>query len=85
MRKMGFTFEAGSTSASVEPRMRILASCVALQQSANFGTHLDIREAKCERCGASGFNTGWGYVAFACGAEMLTSGDVDAPCPKAEG
>jgi hypothetical protein len=58
----------------------LFEECLAAQKIAGFEQE-DRRTANCPQCGAHGYNTGWGYWAFECGAEALTrSGDIDAPC-----
>lgn len=64
-------------------RLATLAACVADQQAAGFKGVIDLREAKCRCCGASGFNTGFGFWRFACGAEVMPDGDECEPCPTA--
>lgn len=68
-------------AAADQDRLNCLAACIANQQKAGFGAYLDVREANCETCGAAGFNTGWGFWNFACGAEVLTCGEGTVPCP----
>ena len=61
------------------------AECEAAQEAAGFKKHGCWpwpHEVKCEHCGALGLNTGWGWWAFTCGAEVLSDGHVDVPCPK---
>ena len=41
-------------------------------------------EAECPDCGCLGLTTGWGYWLFQCGAEILSCGEVDKPCPSTE-
>ena len=65
-----------------QERLNILAVCIATQQAAGFDNRLDTREAKCHTCNASGFNTGFGYWQFACGATLLSDGEPDDHCPK---
>lgn len=69
-------------SLHTDERFAILATCILSQQSAGFRNVVDLREAKCEDCGASGFNSGWGYWLYACGAEVLTDGELGEPCPR---
>jgi hypothetical protein len=45
-------------------------------------TLVDWRINHCPDCGAPGMNTCWGYWAFTCGAEVLSNGDIDEPCPN---
>lgn len=61
-------------------RMKALAAAIINQQRAGFGPYADIRESKCPACEASGFNTGWGYWAFTCGAEIISDGTPAEPC-----
>lgn len=71
--------DGASTNLASDPKIASLASCIANQQRAGFKTLLDLRQASCPQCRAPGFNTGWGYFAFTCGAEV--SGDeMMAPC-----
>ena len=65
-----------------DSRDRVLAICVAMQQSAGFNQVIDTREMKCPLCKAPGFNTGWGYWRFACGAEQMTDGDMSTSCKR---
>lgn len=66
---------------STDPRLALLAGCVADQQRAGFGNHIDLREARCPDCKEPGFNTGHGFWVFTCGAETLTDGEPCRPCP----
>lgn len=59
-----FRGEVGAPNAADDPRIAILACCVADQQRAGFKHRIDLRELRCS-CGASGFNTGWGFWRFA--------------------
>ena len=63
-----------------DPKMRLFACCIVLQQEACFGTTLDLREVRCADCKAPGYNTGWGYWAHTCGAETLTDGEQSKSC-----
>ena len=69
-----------SQNYSDDVKMRLFACCVVSQQEAGFGSTIDLRETKCPRCDASGFNTGWGYWAFTCGAEILSDGTKSKSC-----
>lgn len=72
-----------TTNLADDPRIALLAGCVANQQrNAGFGLTIDIREAKCPACRAPGFNTGMGFWAHTCGAEYLASGETAEPCPE---
>ena len=75
-----FRFMEGEGDLSGDPRIRCLAACLVNQQAAGFKHVIDLREAKCPDCDASGFNTGWGYWQFACGAEILTDGTPSKDC-----
>ena len=44
---------------------------------------VDTRIFECPDCKSPGLNTCWGYVAYVCGAEILSEGEVSEPCPKA--
>ena len=86
MAEEGFKFMAGSDSALSlhrDPKLALLASCIANQQKAGFKNVIDMREAKCAVCEAPGFNTGWGFFAFTCGAEILNDeeGTPSTSCP----
>ena len=70
---------SGFTDLSTDPLASILAVCIASQQSANFGNHLDVRRTDCPDCGAPGFNGGWGALLFSCGAEIV-DGDMSESC-----
>lgn len=63
-----------------DSKMRLFACCIVLQQEANFGSTLDLREVHCAKCKSPGFNTGWGYWAHTCGAETMTDGEEGKPC-----
>ncbi len=76
---------AGAKNLATDPRLALLAVCIASQQSAGFKTYLDLREVPCRDCGASGFNTGWGYWRHECGAEFLSDGEESEPCPTPKG
>jgi hypothetical protein len=60
----------------------ILNECLDSQKRAGFKFE-DRRKVTC-RCGASGYNTGWGWWRFECGAEVLSDGNIDVPCSKTE-
>jgi hypothetical protein len=70
----------GDTNLAQDERIALLAVCVASQQSAGFRDYIDLREAACPNCEAVGFNAGWGYWAFVCGAEILSDGEPCKPC-----
>lgn len=69
-----------ATNAADNERDALMAVCVALQQGAGFKTYIDLREPRCLDCGASGFNTGWGYFQYTCGLEVMSDGEPCAPC-----
>ncbi len=71
---------AGTINLSENPESALLAACIAEQQAAGFGDYLDLRRPSCQDCGAPGFNTGWGYWRFGCGAEVLSDGEPGEPC-----
>jgi hypothetical protein len=77
-----FATEEHVPAATDQERLNCLAACIANQQQAGFKDYLDTREIHCETCGASGFNTGWGFFEFACGATLLSDGEGGDPCPK---
>ena len=58
----------------------LFEECLASQKSAGF-RRKDRRAVNCPTCSAFGYNTGYGYWAFECGAEILTSGEIDKDCP----
>lgn len=60
----------------------LLAACIVGQQSAGFGTAVDLRQAACPDCGSAGFNTGWGFFKHLCGAEVVNGedGGMSEPC-----
>lgn len=60
-----------------DPKLRLLAECIADQQAAGFRFVLDLRQAPCPGCGAPGFNTGWGYFRHTCGSEVTNGEDAD--------
>jgi hypothetical protein len=66
-------------SERIEIMTDLLTECLSAQRDAGF-TFEDRREEKCPDCKAPGYNTGWGYWAFTCGAEILTCGEIDVPC-----
>ncbi|API59495.1 hypothetical protein BSL82_15805 [Tardibacter chloracetimidivorans] len=70
----------GSTNMAHDQASTILAVCVVHQQNAGFKNYIDLRRVECPSCSAAGFNTGWGYWLFACGAEILSDGEVGAGC-----
>lgn len=57
----------------------LLDRCLASQKKAGFPQE-DHRTVSCPSCDSTGYNTGWGYWAFECGAEILPDGTVDKPC-----
>lgn len=59
--------------------MTLLDECLSSQKNAGFKFE-DRREEPCPLCKAKGFNTGWGYWKYECGAEVLTSGEIDQEC-----
>jgi hypothetical protein len=61
--------------------MSLLDECLETQKAAGFPRE-DRRKIECRECGAPGFNSGWGYWRFECGAEILTDGTPDKDCPK---
>lgn len=76
----------GRPDHAADPTMALMAICVAEQQRAGFGTTIDLRHFECPSCRGAGFNSGWGFFRFTCGAEILTGddGDITNPCGKAE-
>lgn len=72
----------GAPSLHTDPKIALLACCVADQQRAGFKEYLDLRQFECPVCDAPGFNTGWGVVAYTCGAEYHGDGEAANPCPK---
>ena len=65
-----------------DPVIALLAVCIHSQQAAGFREAIDLRQVECPDCGSEGFNSGWGYWRFVCGAEVLTDGTPGEPCPK---
>lgn len=63
-------------------RLKLLACCIVEQQRAGFGDVVDLRQWPCPACKAPGFNTGWGFFAHTCGAEVLSDGEWSTSCPK---
>jgi hypothetical protein len=55
--------------------------CAHMQASAGLKKP-DVRIFNCPYCNAPGFNTGWGYSAFDCGAEILSDSEVSTECPS---
>jgi hypothetical protein len=79
--------DSGLVNLADDPRLSLLAACVANQCTyAGFGRQgvIDARQSACPDCGAPGFNTGMGVWVFTCGAERLSDGDPAEPCPKAK-
>ncbi len=60
-----------------DPKLLLLAECIADQQTAGFGNVLDLRQAPCPECGAPGFNSGWGFFRHTCGADVTNGEDPD--------
>lgn len=75
--------DADSINLADNPVMALAAVCVCSQQAAEFRECIDLRQVKCPDCGSEGFNSGWGYWTFVCGAEILTDGEPSEPCGKA--
>lgn len=73
-------FLKGEGDLSGDPRLAQMAKCIVWQQDAGFRNRIDLREAKCPHCGASGFNSGWGYFSFSCGREVMPDGEETEPC-----
>lgn len=61
--------------------MALLDECLKSQTAAGF-QEPDRRHVNCPGCSAEGYNSGWGYWRFECGAEFLSDGTSDKPCPK---
>ena len=78
--------EVGEHNLADDPKLRLLAFCIISQQDAGFkdghgNTFVDLRQGECPTCKGAGFNTGWGFWKFVCGAEILNSeGDYIEPC-----
>lgn len=64
-----------------DPVIACLLTAVANQQAAGFKNYIDARQAPCPTCGKPGFNTGWGFWQFVCGAEFHADGTPCEPCP----
>lgn len=77
--------DEGTSNLAHDPRLSLLAVCIASQQSAGFKEYLDLREAPCSECKAPGFNTGWGFWKHTCGAEILSDGEIGEPCGGSHG
>lgn len=62
--------------------LRLAVQCGHLQARAGFARP-DDRVFACPSCALPGFNTGWGYCAFECGAEVLNGeeGEWSTECP----
>ena len=71
-------------AAADQDRLNALAAAVLNQQRAGFKNYVDAREMKCADCGASGFNTGWGFWQFACGLEVMSDGEESDLCGNAK-
>jgi hypothetical protein len=52
---------------------------IVSQEKAGFPA-IDDRVVTCPGCKAKGWNTGWGYWAFLCRAEIMPDGDSAEPC-----
>lgn len=74
--------DADGVNLADDPKIALLAACIVNQQVAGFKKRVDLRQVSCVDCGAPGFNTGWGYWRYLCGAEILSDGEPSAPCPK---
>lgn len=72
--------QAGETNLVEHDSTKLLAECIVLQQRAGFGDVIDLRQVDCPTCHAHGYNTGFGYVAFTCGAEMMPDGELSKEC-----
>lgn len=63
-----------------------VAAITAAQINANKGWApendglIDHRVFNCPDCGAPGMNTCYGYIAYTCGAEILSDGTPDEAC-----
>ena len=68
--------------APADPKIKHLAACVADQQRAGFKDLIDLREVQCPDCGAPGYNTGWGFFSYLCGAEAVGEDDFKS-CKEA--
>lgn len=73
-------FLEGEGDQSADERLALMAACIVNQQHAGFKNTVDLRQATCHDCGAAGFNTGWGFYKFACGAEVTSGGESSEPC-----
>jgi hypothetical protein len=62
--------------------LALALTCGFLQAQAGF-REPDMGSGACPNCRMIGFNTGWGYTRFACGAEILNGAEPewDKPCP----
>lgn len=72
-----------SDNLALDPKLALLAVCVVNQQ--RFTNTIDLRQAKCLKCGAVGYNTGWGFWRFTCGAGIFPDGEFAAPCGATPG
>ena len=72
--------KAGVPNLADDERLAMMASCVVNQQAAGFRNYIDLRQAACPDCGRAGFNTGWGFFKYVCGAEILSDGEVSEQC-----
>lgn len=70
----------GEANLVEDEKIKFLATCIVSQQRAGFGDVIDLREGRCPDCKAIGFNTGWGYFAYTCGAEILSDGEEGKQC-----
>jgi hypothetical protein len=73
---------AGCINCADDERLSLMAACIKAQQDAGFRELIDIRQAECPKCQAPGFNTGWGYLAYTCGAELTGGTDFNPCTPK---
>lgn len=76
--------DEGEANLSNDSSIKFLAQCIVFQQRAGFGHVIDLRRATCSICKSCGYNTGFGYFKFLCGAELMTDGDESIPCPDAD-
>jgi hypothetical protein len=74
--------ERGQISLHKDKKVALLAVCVAYQQAAGFRNYLDLRQFDCPHCAAPGFNSGWGFTIYTCGAEYCSDGSPSVECKK---
>lgn len=77
-------FIRGDGDLSDDPHYATLAVSILHQQRAGFKNTIDLRRFNCPVCNGPGYNTGFGWLMFACGNEVLSDGEQgDGECRAA--